>query len=32
MRLAWIIVLIGGLLGGGNIISIAGAAQLKRSI
>ena len=29
IRIAWIIILIGGLLGGGNVISIIGAMQFK---
>ncbi|MBY8992096.1 MAG: hypothetical protein KGD58_15230 [Candidatus Lokiarchaeota archaeon] len=29
IRIAWIIILIGGLVGGGNILSILGAMQFK---
>ena len=29
-KLAWIIILIGGLLGGGNILTIIGAGQIKK--
>jgi hypothetical protein len=32
MQVSWIIVLIGGIVGGGNTLSIIGAVQLKKSM